>query len=1306
MQGCQPCSTAANCNDSNVCTSDHCHPIGVCYHGNVAGSCDDGDPCTSNDVCSAGVCSGADIPGCINCASAAECNDNNPCTSNTCVGGVCQFPPDDGIACDDGNICTETDTCSGGICAGTPISGCDACTVHADCNDGNPCTTDSCHPLGVCIYANNKLPCNDGIACTQNDICSGGICAGTSTPDGGACDDGSVCTAGETCTGGVCGGGTPTNEGATCNDGNLCTLNDTCAAGVCAGTPMDCSALNDQCNVGQCNPTTGACEPVAINEGGPCSDGQACTENDTCVNGVCETTPIDCSMLNGPCGTGVCNASTGLCEVVPMNEGQPCDDGSVCTANDSCVNGFCTGPGVDCSGLDGPCVRGACHPIAGVCEALPANEGGACNDSDLCTTGDVCTGGACGGTPVDCSGLATVCRSAACNPSTGSCETTSINKGAACDDGNLCTQTDVCTGGVCAGMPADCSALNSGCLVGVCNTGTGACEQVPAGEGGACDDGNLCTQNDICISGSCAGTAVNCSSLNTACTLGVCNGSTGQCQAIPTNPGGSCNDNNRCTINDRCNAGVCSGTPKDCSAFTDACNIGTCNLVNGQCEATPANEGAPCNDGLACTINDVCVNGDCEGTSLNPETVSLIWSPPSQTIMIGSTFQVTLIARSDTCFTIDVGSIQAILNWDETRIRFLGHTDNGPYAWIYSGFPNDQSLDGLNAPFNGTIANDGDALYQAIASFVNGAPASPSGLTVTTFTFEALGLASNTVVTIPPAMGNYSVSEVLGEGIDEDITGSLGTATVSVVECTTKGQCNDGNPCTTDACVSGVCVHTNNSLPCSDGLFCTANDVCSGGTCVGGANPCSGGLLCSETLDACVQCLTNANCNDGNVCTTDTCNSSGTCVFTNNSASCNDGLFCTPTDTCSGGTCQGGGIACPGQFCNETLDACVECLTNAHCNDGNVCTTDSCNASGSCVHANNTAACDDGQFCTVTDICSNGSCVGSGTPCLGGLFCNEANDTCVQCLTNGHCGDGNVCTTDTCVSGSCQHSNNTFSCDDGLFCTTGDACSNGACVSGSGVNCPGLLCDEAGNRCVECFTASDCNDGAACSTEQCNNGVCNYTLDHASCNDGLFCTGVETCVVDTGCVSPGSPCDSPALCDEASDFCRCGAPTAVTDGPRHVGVTPAGGATPVAILVDSADPDLFCLPKYVAADGRFSDTPVFRTPAQWGTVHLADKYVEPATTYSIQSDCRAQPTDPENLSPPVSATTFLWGDIDNTGIPDVDDLIRMVQGFASLISYDADLVPCESDIVVDVDDLLAFVAAFGFAPYPCPAPCP
>jgi slime mold repeat-containing protein len=50
------------------------------------------------------------------------------------------------------------------------------CAVNAHCDDGNPCTTDTCSATGVCNRLPNVDACDDANPCTVNDTCSFGSC--------------------------------------------------------------------------------------------------------------------------------------------------------------------------------------------------------------------------------------------------------------------------------------------------------------------------------------------------------------------------------------------------------------------------------------------------------------------------------------------------------------------------------------------------------------------------------------------------------------------------------------------------------------------------------------------------------------------------------------------------------------------------------------------------------------------------------------------------------------------------------------------------------------------------------------------------------------------------------------------------------------------------------------------------------------------------------------------------------------------------------------------------------------------------
>lgn len=1052
-------------------------------------------------------------------------------------------------------------------------------------------------------------------------------------------------------------------------------LSTVLVGGVITVTPgaclidIDCDDA-DSCTADVCN--AGVCEYTVVI--GACDDGDLCTENDTCTGAVCAGTPIDCSGLDNSCNVGVCNDTNGVCEPAPANEGGTCDDGDPCTDPDLCVTGVCTGTFItgcincildtDCDDQN-ECTSDACPN--GACDFAPVL--GFCDDGDECTTNDRCVAGICtAGGQRNCDD-SNLCTDDSCDTLLG-CQ--NIGNSNPCDDGNPCTENDACGSGTCAGAPIP------GCELCFIDT--------------QCDDDNVCTDND-CVGGACA---------------------------YPDNTL-PCDDSDHCTVGDVCSGGACAGVAVDCSAFDDACNVGTCQPGSGLCFAIPGNEGGTCDDGLPCTVNDVCTNGVCEGTLGSAPAVDLTWLPSTQTVQSGLVFQVDLVATSGTCADQPVVAIEAVLIWDPSILELVGKSDPGP-PWVDSSFPDDSDLDGLNAPFAGLPASDGDMFYQALGAFPSGAPVPPGGIVVTTFEFRALDGTPGTQVTIPATFGTFSQTRILGAGSDlgVDVTGSLGFADVQIVECQSAGDCDDGNVCTTEACNAGICGHTSNTLPCEDGLFCSTGDVCGGGVCVGGGDPCLAPLFCSESLDDCVECLDNTNCDDANVCTDNVCNVIGGCEYPVNTLPCDDGLFCTAIDVCNGGACGGSGDACPGAVCDEANDQCVECLADGDCDDQNVCTDDVCTGNV-CQHSSNTAPCDDGQFCTSNDICNGGACVGGSSPCVPPLsVCDEVRNRCVQCLNaQQHCDDGNVCTTDVCnIANLCENPNNTLACtDDAVYCNGPGICSGGACVS-TGDPCPGQLCDEGNERCVECFTPADCpGDGVGCTDDECSDGVCLYTPNDVTCDDGLFCNGPEFCHATLDCQGSQNPCDDPALCNETNDSCGCRQPLVAADGSRYLAVTPQPGETPVALLLTGVDLSVSCLSLYIQPDGSFGATPAYlppRGPGGWETVHVGGPEIIPSVTYQVQTECdTGQGID---LSTSASVMTSVWADVNGSGFPvDFQDISLVVDGFRGLFDtttiysvdlWGSDAAPCSPQLIIDFVDIMAAVEAFRQAPFPCDDPCP
>ena len=332
--------------------------------------------------------------------------------------------------CDDGDACTEKDACAAdGTCQGAAKL----------CNDGNPCTNDSCKD-GDCVTTPNTAPCADGDLCTQNDTCNGGSCKGVAYDAGGTntCDDGDVCTSdgcdkqkGCTHTPLTASAGTP----APCDDGNACTSGDGCNGGACqGGAKIDCDDA-DICTVDACSPKTGC---VHTSQAAKCKDDNPCTD-------------AGCDKVKG-------------C-VFPFNT-DPCDDGSVCTSGDTCASGICKGAALP-SDDDNPCTDDSCDPKLGVAHVpnqLP------CDDNDACTLNDICGKGGCQSGPAkpDCEDN-NACTADTCDKVKGCLHS---NTKDACDDGTACTKDDVCGDGTCAGAKIVCDDGNA-CTTDSCDAKTG-----------------------------------------------------------------------------------------------------------------------------------------------------------------------------------------------------------------------------------------------------------------------------------------------------------------------------------------------------------------------------------------------------------------------------------------------------------------------------------------------------------------------------------------------------------------------------------------------------------------------------------------------------------------------------------------------------------------------------------------------------------------------------------------------------------------------------------------------------------------
>ncbi len=211
----------------------------------------------------------------------------------------------------------------------------------------------------------------------------------------------------------------------------------------------------------------------------------------------------------------------------------------------------------------------------------------------------------------DCASLTDLCNVGTCI--NGACEKVPANEGTPCDDGKACTQNDTCQAGVCtSGTLAFCPSSDN-CHVGFCDPVTDSCTQNPGNDGAQCSDDDACTQIGSCSGGACVpGPEVDCSFLTGNCVVGLCDPGTG-CYSAPANDAAPCDDGLYCTIDDACKGGLCSGVPNTCAAPGDVCMIGSCDEAQNQCTAVPGNQGASCNDKNACTTGETCGAGLCGG---------------------------------------------------------------------------------------------------------------------------------------------------------------------------------------------------------------------------------------------------------------------------------------------------------------------------------------------------------------------------------------------------------------------------------------------------------------------------------------------------------------------------------------------------------------------------------------------------------------------------------------------------------------------------------------------------------------------
>jgi len=292
------------------------------------------------------------------------------------------------------------------------------------------------------------------------------------------------------------------------------------------------------------------------------------------------------------------------------------------------------------------------------------------------------------------------------------------------------------------------------------------------------------------------------------------------------------------------------------------------------------------------------------------------------------------------------------------------------------------------------------------------------------------------------------------EGVLGDNIGSC-KYDASKCECKEDKDCNDYNSCTDDKCKKDlICENIVNDMnSCIDGFWCSVNDKCSKGSCIGEARGISDGVLC--TIDSCDE-------------------ENDKIIHLPDDSLCSNGKKCDLLKDCILQTCseQNGYICSEDEYCpgNSLVSS-----------DAKKCCDVSCEkpAFDSCLK------CGDGLF----NICSRLECQSILEGCY---FINNLNQIGGSCRS--------------CSEASCKNYNS-----DKLTCYL-DFCSfencewtGRECVEAKGPE----KCPEYGDKelpdCVEVnclagvlrfiFNDSICNDNEVCTIDRCTKIGCKYTID-------------------------------------------------------------------------------------------------------------------------------------------------------------------------------------------------------------------
>jgi len=378
---------------------------------------------------------------------------------------------------------------------------------------------------------------------------------------------------------------------------------------------------------------------------------------------------------------------------------------------------------------------------------------------------------------------------------------------------------------------------------------------------------------------------------------------------------------------------------------------------------------------------------------------------------------------------------------------------------------------------------------------------------------------------------------------------SSGTITIrpDCLVCTTNADCNDGNLCTDEACVTNLCVVTfvgcqnndgcclpgcnnnnDNDCPpvCGNGFVeagedCESGDCCdvttclfeSGGTeCRASSGTCDPAETCTGSNRNCPVDLKISTCGDGDGCCFAGCNNNNDddCPAVCGNSIVETGEDCEAGDCCDLGTCQFevAGTVCraavgtcnPAEECTGLSAACPADISINTCTDADGCCPAGCNNNNDddCPTVCGNNIIEAGEDCESGDCCDLGTCLFEivGTECRASTGACDPAEECT--------GIGAACPANITIN----------------TCTDGDGCCPPGCSNNNDDDC---LAD-CGNGITEGNAGEECDDGNNVNTDACTN-----TCTLAFCGDGI---------IQTTPPNDKEDCDGGACCDNACIFVK------------------------------------------------------------------------------------------------------------------------------------------------------------------------